>query len=649
MKKNHCALSIKHGTWYMVLCTLILGVSLGFTACSDDDDDDKSSNEQKKDDVSPLDTDDARVAFRWLCQLTDVSEGLDKDWQSKTYEPTVGQPSDNNQYTRIVVVSDLDEAKILFSKLADVDPDQLSAQYAVNGGAAGTMTWETSSANAENLAVVTVRSRILPHLQKLVYCTEAQVGNNGYLWDSMKGTPYYRLGDVIRDADGYYWICVRPAFAPADKEDSHWINVFNASAPAFLNGNQHPIPEANIENEWNKKPKYNNATILLPTKLPYDRQHIYNLSQLLWAMLFPDTYKQACLMDPKSGLCGFEYKYHDDLFLSAVATHWNELVPNVGYSLWEVLFGVTLDNLANLKKMGFFYQGYKWWWGSTADMWRFTSNGFITGKYKGSESNDKESIEVVEHGFDINRYAADSRADTSATGGPAARRFVGNSTEQLIEATWVVRYKSGKQLYNGEGKYSPHKRIEGCTDIYVYNKKENRPYGPTVEQDDQNSRIGVTGFSGHPFYQIGDVYKDQHDNKWFVIEGSGNEYNKRDANSIYSYLISFDGIETTPDHKRATNLPSRDMAMKAVFWLDNLAGQVDFQASIAEGGDGQPLGTHTDDTVCSTDGGCGGSGLELEGTFFTGLFLHIKANFSAFDVGHSCLDPVLGHQLGEFY
>ena len=95
---------------FWLMAAMVLSLSLSFTACSDDDDDNNGS-EQKKDDVSPLDTDEARVAWRWLCALTNA-EGFDTNWKSKTWEPTVGQASENSQYTRIVVVDDLDGAKV---------------------------------------------------------------------------------------------------------------------------------------------------------------------------------------------------------------------------------------------------------------------------------------------------------------------------------------------------------------------------------------------------------------------------------------------------------------------------------------------------------------------------------------------------------
>lgn len=96
--------------------------------------------------------------------------------------------------------------------------------------------------------------------------------------------------------------------------------------------------------------------------------------------------------------------------------------------------------------------------------------------------------------------------------------------------------------------------------------------GETVTQlvDDSiqgGKAIGQT-FDGRPHYRIGDVYRDNNGHRWFVADAAGNEFNEMDPNSGYSYLISFEGVTTSSDGKRATNLPSKALGMKALVWLD---------------------------------------------------------------------------------
>lgn len=114
----------------MLTATLLLGIGTFGTACSDDDDD-KVNNEQPAGGVSTLDNDEADAAWHWLSQLSSV-EALSNDWATKTYEPTVGEPSEQNTNTRIVVVSDLDEAKALFANLAEVRWAALLAKTAIS-------------------------------------------------------------------------------------------------------------------------------------------------------------------------------------------------------------------------------------------------------------------------------------------------------------------------------------------------------------------------------------------------------------------------------------------------------------------------------------------------------------------------------------
>lgn len=467
--------------WLMAVFVLSFGLSV--TSCKDDDDE---KSEQKKGDVSPLDTDEARVAFRWLCALTDVTT-LDDNWKSKTYEPTVGVASENDQFTRLIVVSSLDEAKEDFSRLADMEVSQLSTAQTVNGGAAGTMTWTPSKTGAQNLAVVTVSSRIMPHLQKMVYCTDEQTGLNGLLWDSMKGVAYYRLGDVIRDAQGYYWVCVRPSFAP-DKADSHWMNIYNASPSGNINNEKKPMLTENVYSSYNNVDKYNRQTILLPTKLSYDRKHIYNLSNLIWALLNPGAYRNACLdLGNKGlGLCGFEYTYHGVTFLNAVANFWDQVwrdnQAQNEYTIWERLFGLTHEQMRTLRQMNFYYQGYKWWWGNTPDFWVYKSTGYVkTYGETGSESKDKVSdYDVVTNGFDIKRYTGDPEA---AKVGPEQFTKQG---DDVTGGAWVIRYKSGDQLCT-TGRYDPHNRIGGCTDVYVYNRAKQVFTGEGDEQETEET------------------------------------------------------------------------------------------------------------------------------------------------------------------
>lgn len=453
---------------YMLTVAVVLGLGMSVTSCKSDDDDNGNGNDSAmtQDEVDPTDNDEARTAFRWLCILTN-GEDFDQNWQKKTWEPTVGVASTDNDATRIIVVDNLDDAREEFSKLADKDVSEIGTKLTINGGAAGSMTWEQSAEGAQNLASVTVNVPVIPHLQKIVYCTEEQVGDNG---TSMKGTAYYRFGDVIRDSQGYYWVCVRPAFAPRNKKecsakgDSHWINIFNGSE----SGGGKPMPSANVKTKWNNLKKYNYQTIKLPTGLKYDIDHIGNLLDLIWALLNPNDYKDCVLKRNWPALGGFPYEYNGINIVEQVCDLWGE--PYNGYTIWQILFNHTYAEMKGLKKIIFYYQGYSWPSGETGHVWgRSSTSYFMRGE------SDKESINFVKDGFDVTYYAQcnDEMVYTS--------RFSKGGVGR-----WVVRYAKGQDLVEN-GKYSYYSKIPGATDIYRYNQEMHITAGantPAQMEDD---------------------------------------------------------------------------------------------------------------------------------------------------------------------
>ena len=115
MKKSHYALSIKHCTWYIVHCTLILAFGLGFNACSDDDDDDTPSEEQQRQEQQKLDERDA--AWSVLCQLVDPTTAGD-DWTTQTFEPTIGEEIEDSPLSREVRTNTLANAAQRFANLS---------------------------------------------------------------------------------------------------------------------------------------------------------------------------------------------------------------------------------------------------------------------------------------------------------------------------------------------------------------------------------------------------------------------------------------------------------------------------------------------------------------------------------------------------
>jgi hypothetical protein len=560
---------------WMLMAALVVGLGTSVTSCKDDDDDEKKENTPENVTGDPMDTDEAQTAWRWLCALTDV-QTLDDDWAKKTYEPTVGVASENNQNTRIVIVSDLKEAKSKFAQIADVETSRLGSEYTASQEGVGKMTWTPSPTGAQNLAEVAVDTKLIPHLQKIVYCTEEQTGQNGWFSDNVTGTAYYRFGDVIREqSTGYYWVCVRPSFEQKDKGDSHWIHVFNSDIGAGL-------PKENILSKYTRVQKYNFNTIMLPTKLKYSREHMTNFSNLIYALLDRDEYAtKVGTAGTKNGLGGFDYKYHGVNFLRNVSDSWGKS-NSTGWTIWRLLFNLTHDQMDMMEGMTFIYQGYQWRVGNTGYVWEFTTerkNGFLS-EIPGSESGDKKLYNFGGNGggYDIRRYTSDPMADKAINGVPG--QFDNN------HCYWVVEYKKGSDLWvNGE--YSPYEKINGCEDIYCYNKATgNQVHDPLVEDDKVKVLYPVVNLSGkwnndsftnRGHYCLGDVLQDQNGHKWFVVNMAGkDDENKEHSEFVYkeampyAELISFEGLTTSNNKKYVTNLPTRDQAIRGTMWLWNI-------------------------------------------------------------------------------
>ena len=445
---------------YAVIALLSMAMTATVTSCKDDDDDNSSSNgtEQRRDDADPMDTEQVHVATRWISALTST-DTLGTGWETASYEPTIGRVSKNNALTRLVVVADIEEAQAEFASMAGVDPSKLASTLTVSQAGVGSLTWTPSGEGAENLAVADVDIKQVPHLQKIVYCTEEQTGSNGLFSKNVTGTAYYRFGDVVRDRQGYYWVCVRPSFEIDDKGDSHWVNVFNAGKT----GSYKEIPDANLQMKYNKKAKYNNVTYILPTKLSFERKDIYNLSNLLWALVDPDKYTIAAASNKGKGLGGFPFEYNGVEFIKRVADYWDEFSIDT-YTVWELVFGHKRSEFDQLTHTSFFYKGYSWVLGSDATLWRYDATAYAP-TYKGSEDEDWVKA-IVSKGWDIRAFTESQHADKNTEAGFGSLTKTGG----VKHGQWVVRTVTGDKLCI-DGKYDPYKALTNATDIYVFNNK----------------------------------------------------------------------------------------------------------------------------------------------------------------------------------
>ena len=155
----------------------------------------------------------ANSVYRALALIDELPD----NWESATYTPAEGIPVDEaNTDVRNVVSTGAEQAKQYF--LSIVPDEGLNGDTWAHEGV-GTLAFK--AVNEEDCyAVIDVNLVQMPGLTQLRFVPEAVVGEN-----SWQGTPYYGVGDVIRDKKkGIYWICVRPSGGPLKKDNAYFVS-----------------------------------------------------------------------------------------------------------------------------------------------------------------------------------------------------------------------------------------------------------------------------------------------------------------------------------------------------------------------------------------------------------------------------------------
>ena len=531
-------MTTKRTIHFWLMAALMGGLTLGFTACSDDD---KPTEEQRVE----QELSDAADFWNVVGQLTD-DVLPDEGWQTATYAPSIGEADGTNSTVRIVQCADTENAAENFADLVgltygkDITAD--TPEYTYQNDLVGTLTYRR--ATGETLATVDVDIAQMPGLQQIVY---RQVVENA----SFSGTAYYRFGDIVakQNTDGQtdYWICVRPAFGLAGKGDSHWVSLSK-------------IPSANVKTV-NKVVSGQKLTHVMPKSLSTNQEHMQNLAELLYAMLFPAQWAKN--LQDNNGYKKLKYfkdfdytklfKYHNDAYFRMVDSRWNDFYVAVfGLTAAELreelqtnglnlIYGTATMSSNNISlPMATFYQ----------------TNLKTKVLSKKTSTWDKQSFNIYD--LTKNGYAE----FTNASGG--------------TEKAWVVRYATGATLAKGSAEnpvFDKQKKLPNCQDVIVFNRDVDHidmSYDALKITAPKEYAVaaGYEGTDSH--YRFGDVYLDEEGNHWFVISMSGLSEGKVEEASPYAELITFEGIKFTADGARAINLPTREQAIRGAFWLSFL-------------------------------------------------------------------------------
>lgn len=503
---------------------LLCGMSLSFAACSDDDDENSEAQQEQTIAGDPyLKTGEkGSELLRLVSQLADV-DSLPDDWRTTEFEPTEGKILDASQpFVRSVPVMNMAEARDLFRSYIGQNFDEKLPVVEWKVEDVGSLTFKTVG-QADCLATVDVRVKQMPHLEQLRFVPLTAMGDN-----AMKYTPYYRIGDVVKDKDGCYWICVRAAGGPKEKDKTHWVTMQLLTENSKVSGFKSNVltKAANL-----KVPQNLGGT---------ETEHLKYFAQLMYLLQRPQEYGQNMgadqVMAAGLGALGTDSQADETAYsqadLEAIAQLWNCL------DLWKRVLPKGINKEFFLKdEVKMLYNGHSnALLGSNVSLFLCTQSG--TCRSIQNLSKPTWSKNDATKRFDIREYALNGKATTSNVPG--------------IGEAIVVRMCTGKELANNlllQPSYD--ERIKNVENLVV-------------------SRFRLNNYSS--YFHIGDVFKDEEGSRWFVISSAGFSLpDDPQINSPYSYLVSFDNVKASADHSHATNLPKRKLAMKAAYFMYVLA------------------------------------------------------------------------------
>ena len=471
-----------------LLAALVCGLGLGVTSCKDDDDDSKSEEQQQQEQ-------EERASKFWsvVGQLVS-SDDYAADYEDKTFEPVYGIADATNETTRIVETNDMQTAAQRFSDLVGASIDENTPSYTYSDPEVGTLTY-TRGGTADDWATVDVSIKQVPRLRKIIY-REGGEGTNA----SFAGKAWYRFGDVVSrtldDGKVEYWICVRPAFGPEKKGDSHWVCL-------------NYLPPKNFFNY-----SYDSKSWTMPTGIGTDKENMQNLAEMLYAIIHPEQwYNNANTYHTDGKLWGFsglpifaDFKkanvmYHNQYFWQKVAEAWER--NEVANDAFGIDFEVLSDHLEQ-EGLNLLYEGYQWWFKTSwnCKLWQAS--------YTNGTKNDEKNLHHAEY-KDISKNMKEIPFDCREMG--ALKQNYNKFFDNDGKYRWVIRHATGADLNNGS-QPAPTSRLQGkgVKDFYRYYE----------EYEDEWTKPGPDGKSDKP-----EVTGDESDSRCYYHAGDVVRYKNR--------------------------------------------------------------------------------------------------------------------------
>ncbi len=306
-----------------LMAATVCCLSLAVTSCKDDDNDSNNGNGSSEQTDGEL----AAADRFWAVAANLVSPfDVTDDYADKTFEPTIGQPTDGNTTVRTVNATDIEVAAASFASITGTDISAETTTFTFHDDAVGTLTYN-KSADGKSLATVDVSIKQIPGLQRIVFKTQEQMGENA-VYD---GVPYYSFGDVIsrKRTDGVteYWICIHPAFTKQGITTTQWATLS-------------PLPDANV---WTYVAS-NGKTYALPTKIGQHTKEMQQLAELTYALLDPFHWSLNAIFNKFKAFNDImtdNLNYINDSFWENSKKQWSEL------ELWQKVFGYDYYEMRN--------------------------------------------------------------------------------------------------------------------------------------------------------------------------------------------------------------------------------------------------------------------------------------------------------------
>ncbi len=440
-----------------LMAATVCCLSLAVTSCKDDDSDNESNNSGN----TPGQTDDATdAADRFWAVAANLVSPFDvtDDYASKTFTPTIGQPTDGNTTVRTVNATDIEVAAARFSSITGTDISAETSTYTFHDDAVGTLTYNKST-DGQSLATVDVSIKQIPGLQRIVFKSQEQMGDNA----TNDGVPYYSFGDVISrtrtDGVTEYWVCIHPAFTKQGITTTQWATLS-------------PLPDENI---WTYEAS-NGKTYALPTKLGKHKDEMQQMAELTYALLDPIMWYY---MAPINKFKAFNDIKNDNLqyinipFWENAVKQWSQL------KLWQKVFSYDHQQMIhyfiNLKKpLLFLCYGFSWYTSvfNSPTLYQYSFSNGNTRKTYNMHNYEYKTVSknVISPIIELNCKTQ----ITSDTVYWVNKNFFGNNYPR-----YIFRTATGMDLFGEDPDI--YKTIADGTnikDVFVYNTVHHIAVGP---------------------------------------------------------------------------------------------------------------------------------------------------------------------------